>query len=121
MVLSCVSDGASLIPRPPRRKAAPSQPAASAKCRSSALRLGKQVRRGVALFYALAVSLWGAAFWLMRGDPLALLALVPAALHLGWQVATLDPENGDNALARFRSNRLLGALVAAACFVVGNA
>ena len=89
--------------------------------RSSALRLGSQVRGGVALFYALAVALWGLAFWLMRGDWLALLALLPAALHLLWQVATLDPADAANPLARFRSNRLAGALVAAACFVVGNA
>ncbi len=54
-------------------------------------------------------------------DLLALLALVPAALHLGWQVVSLDPADGANPLARFRSNRFAGALVAAACFIVGNA
>ena len=89
--------------------------------RSSALRLGANVRAGVALFYAAALALWGLAFWLLRHDALALAALLPAAMHLGWQVATLDPKDGGNALARFRSNRLAGALVAAACFVVGNA
>ena len=89
--------------------------------RSSALRLGRYVRGGVALFYAAAVALWLLAFWLLRGDPVALLALVPAALHLAWQVATLDPADPANPLARFRSNRFAGALVGAACFVVGNA
>ncbi len=89
--------------------------------RSSALRMGSRVKGGVALFYAGALALWGLAFWLYRADWLALLALLPAALHLGWQVATLDTEDGSNPLARFRSNRLTGALVAAACFVVGNA
>jgi 4-hydroxybenzoate polyprenyltransferase len=59
--------------------------------------------------------------WLYRPDPLALLALVPVAGHLIWQVATLDPADPDNPLERFRSNRLAGALMAAACFVVGNA
>jgi 4-hydroxybenzoate polyprenyltransferase len=38
-----------------------------------------------------------------------------------WQGLTLDPADGANALARFRSNRFAGVLVAAACFVVGNA
>ena len=52
---------------------------------------------------------------------LALLGLAPAALQLGWQAMTLDPEDGANALARFRSNRFAGLLVAAACFVAGNA
>ena len=51
----------------------------------------------------------------------ALLALLPAAGHLMWQAFTLDPADPDNPLARFRSNRFAGLLVAAACFVVGNA
>ena len=89
--------------------------------RSSALRMGRHVQGGVASFYAAAVGLWALAFWLLRGDPLALLALAPAALHLAWQVLTLDPADPANPLARFRANRFAGALVAAACFVVGNA
>ena len=89
--------------------------------RSSALRLGENVRSGVIAFYCLALTLWGVAFWLLRPDWLALLALVPAGLHLLWQGLTLRPDDGDNTLARFRSNRTAGALVALACFVVGNA
>lgn len=89
--------------------------------RSSALRLGKHVKAGVGGFYGGAIGLWALAIWLLREDWLALAALLPAALHLGWQAATLDPADGDNALVRFRSNRFAGLLVAAACFVVGNA
>jgi 4-hydroxybenzoate polyprenyltransferase len=89
--------------------------------RSSALRLGGSVKPGVALFYAGAAALWALGFWLLRADWLALLALLPAAGHLAWQVATLDPQDPANPLERFRSNRWAGALVAAACFVVGNA
>ena len=76
---------------------------------------------GVALFYALAVGLWALAFWWLRSDPVALLALAPVTLHLTWQVITLDPADPDNPLARFRSNRWAGALMATACFVAGNA
>ena len=94
---------------------------ALAGIRSSALRLGARVHLGVGLFYAGAVALWALAFWLLRGDWVALLALAPAALHLGWQVGTLDPADPANPLERFRANRWTGALVAAACFVVGNA
>jgi 4-hydroxybenzoate polyprenyltransferase len=50
-----------------------------------------------------------------------LLALAPIALHLAWQVATLEPEDADNALTRFRANRFAGLLMALACWVVGNA
>ena len=89
--------------------------------RSSALRLGANVRGGVITFYCLALALWGVAFWLLRADWVALLALLPAALHLLWQGFTLDPADGANALARFRSNRFAGLLVALACLVVGNA
>ncbi len=89
--------------------------------RSSALRLGGRVKAGVGLFYTLAVAFWMAAFWLYRPDPIALLTLAPVSLHLLWQVATLDPQDGANPLARFRSNRWAGGLMAAACFVVGNA
>jgi 4-hydroxybenzoate polyprenyltransferase len=89
--------------------------------RSSALRLGANVRAGVIAFYCLALAFWGLAFWLLRQDWLALLALLPAAVQLIWQGLTLDPADGANALARFRSNRFAGVFVAAACFVVGNA
>jgi 4-hydroxybenzoate polyprenyltransferase len=87
--------------------------------RSSARRLGSHVRAGVALFYALAVALWALAIWTLRSDPIALAALLPAAAHLAWQAGSLDPESGEDALAKFRSNRTTGLLVAAACFVVG--
>ncbi|WP_144098141.1 4-hydroxybenzoate octaprenyltransferase [Croceicoccus sediminis] len=89
--------------------------------RSSARALGSKVKPGVASFYIAAVAFWALSLWLLRGDWLALLALLPAAGHLLWQVATLDPDDGDNALARFRSNRMAGFLVALACLVVGNA
>lgn len=88
---------------------------------SSALTLGRHVKAGVAGFYGAAVALWALAFWQLRPDWLALLTLAPAALHLGWQVVTLEDSDADNALARFRSNRTLGVLVALACWVVGNA
>ncbi|HET9630534.1 MAG TPA: 4-hydroxybenzoate octaprenyltransferase, partial [Novosphingobium sp.] len=89
--------------------------------RSSARALGSHVTGGVAGFYLAAMLLWSLAFWLLRPDWVALLALVPIALHLLWQVATLEPDDADNALARFRSNRAAGLLVALACWVVGNA
>lgn len=88
--------------------------------RSSARRLGRHVVGGTAGFYALAVTLWATALWLVRPDPLAIVALLPVAAHLAWQVMTLVPDDGDNALARFRSNRTAGLLMALACLVVGT-
>ncbi len=89
--------------------------------KSSARAMGRHVRPGVAFCYVAALVLWGAAFWTRRPDPLALLALLPAALHLGWQVVTLDPADAVGALARFRSNRTTGLLIAVAALVVGSA
>jgi 4-hydroxybenzoate polyprenyltransferase len=89
--------------------------------RSSARAMGAHVRGGVAAFYAVALACWALAFWLLRPDWLVLLALAPMAAHLAWQVLTLDTEDGANPLARFRSNRFAGLLMALACWVVGNA
>lgn len=87
--------------------------------RSSALRMGGKVRPGVALFYALAVGCWVGAFWLVRPEVLVLATLLPAAAHLAWQVSALKTDDGAEALAKFRSNRFTGLLVALACLVVG--
>jgi 4-hydroxybenzoate polyprenyltransferase len=40
--------------------------------------------------------------------------------HLGWQVATLRPADGGDALAKFRSNRMAGFILFLACLVVGT-
>ncbi|MEO6579653.1 MAG: 4-hydroxybenzoate octaprenyltransferase [Sphingomicrobium sp.] len=87
--------------------------------RSSARRLGDNVRGGVAICYILALIGWGAAIWAVRPDSVALAALVPAALHLAFQVARADPQDGAGALTLFRSNRWCGALVFFAALVVG--
>ena len=52
---------------------------ALAGVRSSARRLGQNVRGGVLLFYALAVAGWGMAIWSVRPQSLALLALCSAS------------------------------------------
>jgi 4-hydroxybenzoate polyprenyltransferase len=88
--------------------------------RSSARAMGTHVRGGVAAFYSVALGCWAGAFWLVRPDPLALVALLPMAVHLGWQVTTLTIDDGASALDRFRANRFAGLLMFAACFVVGT-
>ena len=87
--------------------------------KSSARRMGDKAALGVAIFYAVAILFWGAAIWLVRPDWLALLALVPAALHLANQALRADSKDGAAALKLFRSNRTAGLLVALAMLVVG--
>ncbi len=86
--------------------------------RSSARRLGSRVKSGIAGFYALALACWAAAFWCLRPDPLVLAALLPVGIHFAWQAMSVRPDDGLNALTRFRSNRFAGLLVAMACLVV---
>jgi 4-hydroxybenzoate polyprenyltransferase len=87
--------------------------------KSSARRLGDKAPLGVAIFYSIALLLWGAAIWTVRPDWLALLALLPAALHLANQALRADPADGELALKLFRSNRSCGLLVGLAMLVVG--
>ncbi|MBV9841520.1 MAG: 4-hydroxybenzoate octaprenyltransferase [Sphingomonadaceae bacterium] len=94
---------------------------ALAGVKSSARALGRRVRLGVGIAYAVALGCWGAALWTVRPQWLALLALLPAMLHLAAQVARLRRDDGASALALFRSNRGAGALVFLACMVVGSA
>jgi 4-hydroxybenzoate polyprenyltransferase len=89
--------------------------------RSSARALGRHARLGVALCYLLALILWALSIHLVRREWFALLALLPVALHLAWQVGALKPDDGEDALAKFRANRMAGLLMFAACWVVGNA
>lgn len=79
--------------------------------KSSALALAERTRPAVAIFYALTVALTalagllaglGEGFWGGMGL---------TAVHLAWQVATLDINASADCLAKFRSNRLYGVLV----------
>jgi 4-hydroxybenzoate polyprenyltransferase len=94
---------------------------ALAGVRSSALALGRHARLGVALCYLVALVLSALAIHQVRREWFALLGLLPMAAHLLWQVAALKPDDGEDALAKFRSNRFAGLLMFAACWVVGNA
>ncbi|GAA3996153.1 4-hydroxybenzoate octaprenyltransferase [Sphingomonas humi] len=87
--------------------------------RSSARRLGRRAALGVGLFYLAALAGWSMAIWSIRPEPLALVALVPAAAHLLRQVLSADPDDGDKALALFRSNRFTGLLLALGFAAVG--
>ncbi|HEX8481749.1 MAG TPA: 4-hydroxybenzoate octaprenyltransferase [Allosphingosinicella sp.] len=88
--------------------------------KSSALALGRHARSGVAVCYALALASWAVALWRVRPDGLSLIALLPMAGQLAWQVAALKPDDGADALSKFRSNRMAGFILFLACLVVGT-
>jgi 4-hydroxybenzoate polyprenyltransferase len=81
--------------------------------------MGDNARLGVGICYALALAGWSSAIWSVRPDWLALLALLPAAIHLAWQVAMIEPRDGSASLALFRSNRFTGLLLFLGYLVVG--
>ncbi len=87
--------------------------------KSSARRLADRAPAGIAVCYALAVLLWGVAIWSVRPDWVALLALLPAALHLANQALRVDPKDGELALKLFRSNRMCGLLPFLGMLAVG--
>ena len=87
--------------------------------KSSARALGANARLGVGICYALALAGWSAAIWKVRPDWVAVLALLPAAVHLAIQIARADPQDGAGALQLFRSNRFTGLLLFLGYLAVG--
>jgi 4-hydroxybenzoate polyprenyltransferase len=87
--------------------------------KSSARALGEKAQLGIGICYALALAGWAGAIWSVRPDWVALLALLPAGVHLGRQVAQADPKDGPRALALFRSNRFTGLLLFLGFLAVG--
>ena len=79
--------------------------------KSSARRLGANVRRGVGVFYGLTVVLTVAAGLTAGLGPVFYVALLPWAAHLFRQVRDVRPDNPVLALRLFRSNREAGLIL----------
>ena len=87
--------------------------------KSSARRLGGGVKRGVAIFYGLAVLFAALAGWLggwsyLELGPLFWLGLAAYAAHLFLQVRRLRLDDAALALKLFKSNREAGLILLAA-------
>jgi len=65
----------------------------------------------LALFYAAAVALIGAAGFTAGGGRVFALGLLAFAAHLSWQVVRLDIDDSDNCLAVFKSDRDAGLIL----------
>jgi 4-hydroxybenzoate polyprenyltransferase len=79
--------------------------------KSTALLFGERTRPLLALFYAAAVLLIGAAAWSAGAGPVFALGLLAFAAHLAWQVWRLDTHDPANCLRIFKSNRDAGLIV----------
>jgi 4-hydroxybenzoate polyprenyltransferase len=82
--------------------------------KSTALKFGRATKIWLSVFYALAWLGITAAGLLAGAEIVFLLGMAAAGAHLFWQVATLDIDDPDNCLQRFRSNRDFGLIVFAA-------
>jgi len=80
--------------------------------KSTALKFGTSTGRWLAAFYTGAALLWGIAGALAGAHLAFFVALAIAGAQLAWQVNTLQPDNADNCLVRFKSNRLAGLVLA---------
>ena len=87
--------------------------------RSTARLFGGRVRLGVAGFYWAAVAMALAAVLLVGGGAMALAGVLAFALHLGWQVAMIDPSSTERSLRLFRSNRDAGLILFAGLSLQG--
>jgi 4-hydroxybenzoate polyprenyltransferase len=80
--------------------------------KSTALKFGAATTRWLAAFYAGAALLWAIAGALAGARLAFFFALALAGAQLAWQVVTLQPDDADNCLVRFKSNRFVGILLA---------
>ncbi len=87
---------------------------ALAGIKSSARALGPWLKPAIAIFHGAAITLLAIALWQWTRSPWPLLALLPAALHLGLQVRRFRPDDPASALATFRMNQASGLLLAGA-------
>ena len=79
--------------------------------KSTALKFGAHTARWLSLFYG--ITWGGLAFsgWLVGAGLVFFIGMILAGAHLIWQIVTLDIDDSQNCLDRFRSNHGFGAIV----------
>jgi 4-hydroxybenzoate polyprenyltransferase len=76
--------------------------------KSTALRFGEKTPGWLTAFYGAALLLWTTAAIAAGTGGLFFAALAVIGVHLAWQVLTLDTNDSDNCLRRFKANRVVG-------------
>jgi 4-hydroxybenzoate polyprenyltransferase len=79
--------------------------------KSTALRFGRATKPWLTLLYGIAWLAITAAGTMAGAGTAFLLGMIAAGAQLAWQVVTLDIDDAENCLLRFRSNRDFGAIV----------
>lgn len=91
---------------------------ALAGIKSTALKFGAQSKLWVSGFYGAAFTMFLLAVLLANGISIMMLtAMILPAFHMVWQIARWNPDQQDNSLAIFKSNRVFGLLLLAVCLI----
>jgi 4-hydroxybenzoate polyprenyltransferase len=85
--------------------------------KSTALKFGRATKPWLAVLYSAAWLAITAAGLMAHAGTAFLLGMLAAAVQLVWQVKTLDIDDPENCLRRFRSNRDFGLMVFAAILI----
>ena len=85
--------------------------------KSSSIKLGQKTKPFVMAMYAGTAILLGVAGWAIGMDWFYFTALAIVAAQFIWQVVTLDIDDPDNCLARFKSNRDAGLIIFIGCLL----
>ena len=79
--------------------------------KSTALKFGRATKPWLTLFYGVAWLAIGASGLVAGSGIVFLLGMALAGAQLAWQIMTLDIDDADNCLVRFRSNRDFGVII----------
>jgi 4-hydroxybenzoate polyprenyltransferase len=79
--------------------------------KSTAIRFGPNTKSWLSGIAIGIIVFWGAAAVLVGAQLLAFAALILIAAHFAWQVTSLDIDDADNCLRRFKANRWIGWLL----------
>ncbi|WP_298813940.1 4-hydroxybenzoate octaprenyltransferase [uncultured Roseibium sp.] len=76
--------------------------------KSTARLFGARTKPALIVLYALATLLFATAAVMADAGPAAFIGILAGVIHLGWQIVTLDIDDGDQCLRLFRSNGTYG-------------
>ena len=76
--------------------------------KSTARLFGERTKPALIVLYALATLLFATAAVMADAGPAAFIGILAGVIHLGWQIVTLDIDDGDQCLRLFRSNGTYG-------------
>jgi 4-hydroxybenzoate polyprenyltransferase len=79
--------------------------------RSTARLFGRRSKPAITAFYVAAFAVFGLSFVLADAGPFAFAGLGAGFLHAAWLLATLDPNDWQNCLKRFRQNSTTGWII----------